>query len=82
MPLDEKIHTEVTSMDNKAGNDFTESIVSEIVSTGKTTGYRPSDYSQKSQQKAGYHHYPSGNVATKALHGNGVIFADSKGVLS
>ena len=36
---------------------------------------------KKSQDKVDYHHYPSGKEIMKALNGNDVVFADSKGVL-
>ena len=36
---------------------------------------------EKTQNKADYHKYPSGKEVMKALNGNDVIFADSKGVL-
>ena len=81
IPLDDKIHTELIDMGNKAGKDSAESLVSEIVSTGKATGYRASEHSQKTQDKVDYHQYPSGKEIMKSLNGNDVVFADSKGVL-
>ena len=81
LPLDDKIHAELIDMGNKAGKDSAESLVSEIVSTGKATGYRASEHSQKTQDKVDYHQYPSGKEIMKSLNGNDVVFADSKGVL-
>ena len=81
LPLDDKIHAELINMGKKAGKDSAEAVVAEIVSTGKATGYRASEHSQKTQDKVDYHKYPSGKEVMKALNGNDVIFADSKGVL-
>ena len=81
LPLDDRIHAELINMGNKAGKDSAESLVSEIVSTGKATGYRASEHSQKTQDKVDYHQYPSGKEIMKSLNGNDVIFADSKGIL-
>ena len=81
LPLDDKIHAELINMGNNAGKDSAESLVSEIVSTGKATGYRASEHSQKTKDKVDYHQYPSGKEIMKSLNGNDVVFADSKGVL-
>ena len=81
LPLDDKIHAELINMRNKGNKDSAESVVSEIVSSGKSTGYRASEHSQKTQDKVDYHHYPSGKEIMKALNGNDIAFADKKGVL-
>ena len=47
LPLDDKIHAELINMGKKAGKDSAEAVVAEIVSTGKATGYRASEHSQK-----------------------------------
>jgi len=81
LPLDDKIHAELITMGKKAGRDSAEAVVANIVSTGKSTGYRASEYSQNTQKKVDYHKYPSGKEVMKSLNGNDVIFADNKGVL-
>ena len=65
-------------MCNKASKDSAESVVSEIVSTGKSTGYRASEHSKNTQDKVDYHRYPSGKEVMKALNGNDMAFADKK----
>ena len=52
LPLDDRIHAELINMGNKAGKDSAESLVSEIVSTGKATGYRASEHSQKNTRQS------------------------------
>ena len=81
LPLDDKIHAELINMGKKAGRDSAEAVVSNIVSTGKSTGYRASEYSQNTQKKVDYHKYPSGKEVMKSLNGNDVVFADINGVL-
>ena len=81
LPLDDKIHAELVRMGKDSGVDSAEAVVSNIVSTGKSTGYRASEYSQKTQKKVDYYKYPSGKEVMTALNGNDVVFADSKGIL-
>ena len=69
-------------MGKESGVDSAEAVVSNIVSTGKSTGYRASEYSQKTQKKVDYYKYPSGKEVMTALNGNNVLFADSKGKYS
>ena len=68
-------------MGKDSGVDSAKAVVSNIVSTGKSTGYRASEYSQKTQKKVDYYKYPSGKEVMTALNGNDVAFADSKGIL-
>ena len=65
-------------MRNKRNKYSAESVVSEIVTTGKSTGYRTSENSQKIQDKVDYHHYPSEKEVMKALNGNDIVCADKK----
>ena len=81
LPLDDKIHAELVRMGKESGVDSAEAVVSNIVSTGKSTGYRASEYSQKTQKKVDYYKYPSGKEVMTALNGNDVVFADSNGIL-
>ena len=61
--------------------DSAETAVSHIASTGKSAGYRVSEYSQKTQKKVDYYKYPSGKEVMTALNGNDEVFADSKYIL-
>ena len=81
MLLDDNIHVELINMGKKNGKDSAESVVSEIVSTGKATDYRANGHSQKTQNNVDYHKYLSGKEVLKALNGNDVVFAHGKGFL-
>jgi len=72
LPLDDKIHAELVRMGKDSGVDSAEAVVSNIVSTGKSTGYRASEHSQKTQKKVDYYKYPSGKEVMTALNGNDV----------
>ena len=60
LPLDDEIHAELVRMGKDSDVDSAEAVVSKIVSTGKSTGYSASEYSQKTQKKVDYYKYPSG----------------------
>ena len=81
LPLDDKNHAKLVRMGTQSGVDSAEAVVSNIVSSGKPTGYRASESSQKTQKKVDYYKYPSGKEVMTALNGNDVVFADSKGTL-
>ena len=75
LPLDDKNHAKLVRMGTQSGVDSAEAVVSNIVSSGKPTGYRASESSQKTQKKVDYYKYPSGKEVMTALNGNGVVFA-------
>ena len=53
LPLDDRIHAELVRMGKESGVlDSAEAVVSNIVSTGKSTGYRASEYSQKNTKES------------------------------
>ena len=69
-----KIHAELVRMGKDSDVDSAEAVVSNIVSTGKSTGYRASEYPQKHKRKLTmYYKYPSGEEVMTALNGNDVL---------
>ena len=52
LPWDNRIHAELVHMGKESGVDSAEAVVSNIVSTGKSTGYRASEYSQKNTKES------------------------------
>ena len=52
LPLDYKIHAELVRMGKEYSVDSAEAVVSNIVSTGKSTGHKASEYSQKHKRKS------------------------------
>ena len=58
--------------------------MADIATSGKSTGWRVSEHSQTKLHEVGYHKYPSGKEAMKAINGNGndVIFSGKNGIFS
>ena len=67
---------------DQVGQNSLKASVADIATSGKATGWRASEHSQTKLHEVGYHKYPSGKEAMKAINDNGVIFSDKNGIFS
>ena len=76
----QKIDAALIKLGDQVGQNSLKASVADIATSGKTTGWRASEHSQTKLHEVGYHKYPSGKEAMKAINDNGVIFSDKNGI--